>query len=142
MEIILAYALSFVGTPYIYGGKNPIRGLDCSGYVSEILKSTGVIGNSEVLSAQDIYDRLYSQHASNSISAGSVAFYGKDALHIDHVTFVINPYQAIGADGGNALCLTEADSIAQNAYVKVRLIKYRPDFLFCLKPSYVSIGLI
>jgi cell wall-associated NlpC family hydrolase len=39
MDLLIQYAMSFIGVPYRWGGSNPITGFDCSGLVQEILKS-------------------------------------------------------------------------------------------------------
>lgn len=36
----LLYALSLLGTPYKFGGTNPEKGLDCSGFVRQVYKHT------------------------------------------------------------------------------------------------------
>lgn len=39
----LLYALSLVGTPYKFGGKDPEKGVDCSGFVGHVYKKTAGI---------------------------------------------------------------------------------------------------
>lgn len=39
---IVRYAMDLVGTPYVYGGKNPESGLDCSGLVSLVYNKAGL----------------------------------------------------------------------------------------------------
>ncbi len=36
----LLYALSLLGTPYKFGGTNPEKGLDCSGFVRQVYKQS------------------------------------------------------------------------------------------------------
>ena len=43
-----------IGTPYLFGGETPGAGLDCSGYVSYVYRSVGLIGDR--LTAQGFYD--------------------------------------------------------------------------------------
>lgn len=40
-EAIVAYALQFVGNPYVYGGNSLTNGTDCSGFVNLIYKEFG-----------------------------------------------------------------------------------------------------
>lgn len=36
------YALNFIGTPYVWGGNDPNRGIDCSGFVKKMYGTIGV----------------------------------------------------------------------------------------------------
>lgn len=38
----VAYAKTLLGTPYLYGSINPIKGLDCSGFVSNVFQHFGI----------------------------------------------------------------------------------------------------
>ncbi len=39
----LLYALSLLGTPYKFGGTNPEKGLDCSGFVRQVYKQSAEV---------------------------------------------------------------------------------------------------
>jgi cell wall-associated NlpC family hydrolase len=39
---IVAYALQFVGRPYVWGGTSPVTGWDCSGYVQYVYRNFGI----------------------------------------------------------------------------------------------------
>lgn len=41
VDTILAYAKSFIGVPYVYGGESP-KGFDCSGYIQYVFKRFGM----------------------------------------------------------------------------------------------------
>jgi cell wall-associated NlpC family hydrolase len=41
VECLIKYALSFIGIPYYYTGKNPETGFDCSGFTSFVFKHFG-----------------------------------------------------------------------------------------------------
>jgi len=142
MDTLKLYALSFVGLPYKYGGNNPIEGLDCSGLVCEILKSCGVLPFDADFSAQALFDHLEKNGSPNRQDLGSVAFYGKSVTTIVHTAFCLDRWRMVEAGGGDHLTLTRGDAAVRNAFVKVRKIEYRKDFLYCLKPNYGTIGVI
>lgn len=142
MNLLIQYAMSFVGNPYIWGGSGGDR-WDCSGLVQEILKSCGNCPPGDN-TAQSLYD--YFEKATgasyNIVQPGSLAFYGKDALNVVHVAFCVDSNRMIEAGGGGSLIRTVDDARTAGAFVRMRPIKRRKDFLVCIKPSYVSIGLI
>ena len=41
-EMVAAYALQFVGNPYVYGGNSLTKGTDCSGFVMLVYRNFGV----------------------------------------------------------------------------------------------------
>lgn len=140
MEYIVAYALSFVGTPYIYGSNHPEIGLDCSGLVCEILKSGGAIGTKEDLSAQQIFDRFQHDGRWNQFGPGTLAFYGKSVTQITHVAIMIDNLRIVEAGGGDSTTVTVKDAVAKNAFVRVRPVKYRGDLVALIRPPFPLIG--
>lgn len=140
MEHLILYAMSQIGMPYVWAGGSPLVGFDCSGYATWLLKSAGMAPASRT-NAQGIYDHLVKSSTPGPFQAGSFAFYGASITKIDHVMFMIDSYRVIGPTGGDHTCLTPKDALAKDAYVKIRLLKYRPDFLQTLKPQYVTIGM-
>lgn len=50
-------ALSYLGTPYIWGGDDP-SGFDCSGFVIECLKSVGLLSENEDFTADGLYRKF------------------------------------------------------------------------------------
>ena len=43
---IVSYAIQFVGNPYVYGGNSLTDGIDCSGFVTQVLINTGYLEES------------------------------------------------------------------------------------------------
>lgn len=137
MQLLCDYALQFVGTPYKYSGNNPVDGLDCSGLVCELLRSIGMIGAHEDLSAQQLYERLKKQDpVINLRTFGAIAFFGKSLTEITHVAFVLGGGRLIEAGGGDRLTLTRDDAAKKNAFVRIRPIEFRSDLLITLRPQY------
>lgn len=141
MDLLIDYALRFVGQPYIWGGSSPLIGFDCSGLVQELLASCGIDPPGDQ-TAQALYDWLQNTGKWNSYSAGSLAFYGQSATKVTHVAMLLDPYRIIEAGGGGSHCLTLADAKTQGAYVRIRLVKHRADLVAVIKPAYEKVGLL
>lgn len=141
MTSLVQYALSFVGLPYLWAGDDTINGFDCSGLVQEILASAGVDPKGDQ-TAQGLYDALEGTSKHGSVCVGALAFYGESVRKISHVAFCIDQYRMVEAGGGGSKTVTLQDAAAQNAYVRVRLIKSRKDLVATLKPQYNTIGVI
>lgn len=141
MDFLIQYAMSFLGVPYKWGGSTPIDGIDCSGLVQEILASAGLKPPGDN-TAQGLYNVFSHTGSFNVFAPGALSFYGASSLAIVHVGFIIDPYRMIEAGGGGASVQTKDDAINHEAFVKIRLIKHRPDLICTIKPNYSSIGLI
>lgn len=141
MKLLLDYAMHFVDQPYRWGGESPLRGFDCSGLVQEILKSAGEDPAGDQ-TAQALYDHFEKNGHYGLCNAGCIAFFGKDALHVTHVGFCIDPYRMIEAGGGDSSVKTRTDAEEKNAFVRIRLIKSRSDLVATIKPYYNKIGAI
>lgn len=141
MQTLRDYALKFVGTPYKWGGSNPIEGVDCSGFVQLILAAAGIDPPGDQ-TAQALFNHFEKTSSYGVRQLGSLAFYGKSVTEITHIGWCLDPYRVIHAGGGDHLTLTAQDAAKKNAFVKITLINYRPDLVATLKPKYVTIGVI
>lgn len=141
MELLRAYALSFVGKPYIWGGDDPIRGVDCSGLVQEILASVGMDPPGDQ-TAQALFNHFEKSASWNKHGLGALVFYGQSVTKITHVAFMVDQYRIIEAGGGGSTTTTVQAAIDQNAFVRIRLLSRRPDVVAVLKPNYATIGII
>lgn len=137
METLIFYALSFIGTPYKWGGNNALTGVDCSGLCCEILRAGGVIGK-EDLSAQAIHDRLHvlGGGLKAEVFPGSLLFFGKSDKEITHVAFAVDKFFMVEAGGGGHLTLTKEDAAATGALVRLRPISSRLDLVAKIRPLY------
>jgi cell wall-associated NlpC family hydrolase len=135
-DILRQYALQFINTPYRFGGKNPMTGLDCSGLVSELLKAAGVMPEHADLNAQGIFD-LYSQDGKwNDFRMGSLVFYGADSKNIDHVAVLVDDKTIMAANSGDHTTVDLETAERQNAFVKLRPIDWRKDRIAVIRPRF------
>lgn len=141
MILLRDYALTFVGKPYIWGGDDPIKGFDCSGFIQELLASAGLDPAGDQ-TAQGLFDHFEKNSEWNRYSCGALAFYGKDVKHITHIAMLLDQYRIIEAGGGGSSTTSAEAAASQNAYVRVRLIKRRSDLVAVLKPNYATIGVV
>ena len=111
-------ALHFVGMPYIWGGDDAVAGFDCSGFVIEILKSTGKLSRSGDWTAKGLYN-IFVDRKIIKAKEGCLVFFAKNGK-INHVEYVWKHGLTIGASGGGSRTLTREDAIKQNAYIKIR----------------------
>ena len=125
-------ARSLLWTPYRWGGDDP-SGFDCSGMCVEILKGVGMLPDRGDWNSGGLYKR-FQMDAVNTIKAGCLVFYGKDFRTIVHVMIAISPILAIGANSGGSRTQTTEDAWDQNAFIKIRPIHYRKDFLTAVDP--------
>jgi cell wall-associated NlpC family hydrolase len=135
----LTYELisSFLNKPYIWGGKNPVVGMDCSGLVCELLQSMGLLKNNEEYNAQTLYAKFMGGSVEQKVPEfGSLIFFGKDFQGISHVGFGLNSFQMLEAGGGTEITVSESVAARQNAFVKIRPFNHRSDLLSILKPKY------
>lgn len=135
-SLTLEYAKSFLGTPYIWGGASP-GGIDCSGLIIEILASSGILKHGYDTTAQG----LYSENKDDWVHPlkplpGSLVFYGKNLLNITHVAFCLDGYRILEAGGGGSHTKTVTEAWESKAFVRIRPLNYRKDFVTYLMPIY------
>lgn len=141
MDLLKQYALRFVGTPYRWGGDDPINGLDCSGFIQELLASVGQDPQGDQ-TAQGLFNHFDKIGEWNKYVCGALAFYGKSVTEINHVAMMLDQYRIIEAGGGGSKTLTLKDASDQNAFIRIRLLKNRKDLVAVIRPRYSTIGVI
>lgn len=123
-ELAVDIAMRFLGKPYIWGGDDPIKGFDCSGFVIEVLKSVGVLSFHGDWTAQGLYNYFKNYRIEDGEKEGCLVFFQRDG-RIIHVEMMIDKYLTIGASGGDSLTNTVEDAVRKNAYIKIRPLSAR-----------------
>ena len=80
--LAVSWALSQIGTPYVWGGETPGVGFDCSGLVQAAYAVAGV---SLPRVAQDQYDDTPKLAPGATLDPGDLVFFGGGPGSIDHV---------------------------------------------------------
>jgi cell wall-associated NlpC family hydrolase len=120
----LRTALSYVGTPYIWGGDDP-SGFDCSGFVVECLKTAGIINEKEDYSAEGLVN-LFSSKIIDSPRVGTLLFTLNQSGKATHVVICLDEHFQVGASGGTSNTIDPKAAWRDNAYVKIRPIRFNP----------------
>ena len=124
-EIVIQYALSFLGVPYRWGGSDRFNGFDCSGFIQEILDSVGD------QTAQALFEAFKNKEIDFTLGIPecSIIFFGKSKSQITHVAMSIGSGSMIESGGGGSKTLTLNDAIKQNACVRIKSISRRKDLV-------------
>lgn len=120
VELATIYAWSFIGTPYKWGGNDPMAGFDCSGFCIEVLKGVGLLSRSGDWTAQGLWDMFSSQNSDTPYEGCLVFWRGRTTSRIVHVEYCIDEELSLGASGGGSRTVTVQDAIEQDAYIKMR----------------------
>jgi len=138
MEIVISYAMTFLGIQYRWGGDDPILGYDCSGFVQEVLSAFGADPKGDQ-TADGLY-RIFKKDpdATETLAAGSLLFFGSER-RITHVALAIDRYRMIEAGGGGSKCKSIEAAAACNAFIRIRPINNRKDLVTAILPFYPSL---
>lgn len=94
-ETIIAVARTFLGTPYMWGGKSP-RGFDCSGFTQTVFRTVGIALPRDSHKQAEFFQDQKIDHA--SAQPGDLLFFGtKD--NITHVAIYLGQEQFIHSQG-------------------------------------------
>lgn len=134
MDILIKYALSWLGVPYIWGGQSR-GGVDCSGLVQCILQSVGSSPHGDYTSHGLYLHFLEHGELLSEPKEGAICFYGTSERMI-HVAFCVDDWRIIEAGSGNSRIRTVEDAKASNAFVRIRPVAYRKDLYAIVMPKY------
>lgn len=90
-EEVVRFALQFVGNPYVYGGTDPNRGADCSGFTSYVMRHAAGVSLSHSSRVQAGEGKPVSEP-----KPGDLVFYASGG-RINHVAIYIGNGQIVHA---------------------------------------------
>ena len=90
---LLAYANSFMGTPYVWGGTSP-SGFDCSGFVQYVFAHFGISLPRTSYAQYDVGTHV----AYDQLQPGDLVFFATNGAGASHVGIYIGGGEFIGAD--------------------------------------------
>lgn len=123
-------AWAWYGKPSTWGGDDPVAGGDCSGFISEILRSFGVIGNKERVTTHTLWQRFAGTDVMIAVGSpreGDIILYSRNGQvsGIEHAAYAISSVSIMEAGGSHPGMDTPQEAAAENAFVRVRPIHYR-----------------
>jgi len=139
LELLLQYGFALIagGRPYRWSGDDPLKGFDCSGFATEMLKAAGIYPRTAPkMSAQQLYAYLLKFGTINQTGRGAFAFFGKSLNEIDHVGWCLDTYAMLHFGSGDSTTTTPERAAEQNAFGRMDPIRYRKDFLCVVRPEY------
>ena len=117
-EQIVEYGKKFIGTPYIWGGTNLRRGVDCSGFTQGIYKEFDIkinrTSNMQALNGQTI--------SKNELKTGDLIFFDTNGVNkgrISHVGVYAGGGEFIHSSSSRGISISKLD----NAYYKRNYVK-------------------
>lgn len=104
---IMNYAMEYLNTPYLWGGRSPF-GIDCSGFAQIVYKLCGyTLPRDAYQQAEHGFDVPFVETS----EPGDLAFFDNDEGRINHVGIVVEPGKIIHASGRVKIDLLDSQGI-------------------------------
>ena len=97
-EMVVNYALQFVGNPYVWGGNSLTKGCDCSGFVHQVYKYFGY--NLVRYSLSFLYEGV--PVSKSDMKPGDIVVYPRNSEGIGHVAIYIGNGKIVEAQSTKA----------------------------------------
>lgn len=128
---------------YLWGGKDPKIGLDCSGLIYSILTRNLKVGPFLVLNAQNYYEHFKNESGNTTVlpgcaQLGDIAFYGKDKDHIHHIAMFVDSTRIIEAARGDSTVINEFQARMKEAYVTISPFNRLSDLFTIIRSSSIT----
>jgi cell wall-associated NlpC family hydrolase len=140
LQVFLLVLEKHWGKPYIWGGDDPILGVDCSGLILEGFKSCGMVSNTFDTTAKGIHDLVVKSGGvyvkKEDALPGDLVFCGSSLGSITHIQGVLMPRFVIEAGGGGSASTSAEKAAAINAYVRIRPLGNRSDIVAIVRPKW------
>lgn len=103
---IIAYAQTFIGTPYLYGGSSPDTGFDCSGFTQYVMKHFNIkISRSSAAQFGD-----GTKITKDELIPGDLVFFSRSGYAVGHVGIYVGNNQFIHSPRtGDTLKISDLD---------------------------------
>ncbi len=113
-----------------------MSGYDCSGLAQEFLKAFGSHPEYKIdHTAQMLHNHFSKDGRENFFDVGALAFYGPSKTAINHVAILINDNFIVEAGGGGSRTNSVQDAMAQDAFVRIRPLRFRKDLVSVWMPN-------
>lgn len=113
---VVAFAKEFLGTPYVWGGTNLNRGVDCSGFVYSVMRNFGITLN------RSSRDQIYNGRnvSKSQLRAGDLVFFdttnARNRGYISHVGIYIGDGKFIHSSSSSKSYCVTISSLSENYY--------------------------
>lgn len=120
VDDLLAYAKSYIGTPYRFGSTDPSRGFDCSGFVMTAMRGVGVYLQR---SSRDMAANNGIYVGRDELMPGDLVFFNTNGRNISHVGIYIGGNQFIHSESRRGVTITSmSDNYWRNRYVRANRV--------------------